>query len=44
MPRDRIGVLFIPLLPLLVILPIFISKTTNGPRPLSFLSLGIQLK
>ena len=36
-PRERISLLGIPLMPLQVILPLLISRITNGPRPLSFL-------
>jgi PAT family acetyl-CoA transporter-like MFS transporter 1 len=36
-PRETISLLGIPLIPLQVLLPLLVSRITNGPRPLSFL-------
>ena len=36
-PREKLGLLAVPLMPLQIILPLVISKYTNGPEPLSLL-------
>ena len=36
-PREKLGLLAVPLMPLQIILPLVISKYTNGPEPLTLL-------
>lgn len=33
-PKEKLGLLAIPLIPVQLLLPIIISKYTNGPRPM----------
>ncbi|ESO82542.1 hypothetical protein LOTGIDRAFT_197858 [Lottia gigantea] len=35
MPKERLAVFAIPMIPIQIVLPIFISKYTSGPRPMS---------
>lgn len=35
-PKDKIALLSIPLVPLQILLPFLISRFTNGPRPMTF--------
>ncbi|KAJ6648485.1 Acetyl-coenzyme A transporter 1 [Pseudolycoriella hygida] len=35
-PKDKVALLSIPLVPLEVLLPFFISRFTSGPRPMAF--------
>ncbi len=36
MPKENLGLLAVPLAPLQIVLPLLISRYTNGPRPFDF--------
>jgi MFS transporter, PAT family, solute carrier family 33 (acetyl-CoA transportor), member 1 len=42
--REKLGLLAIPLTPLQIILPLAISKYSNGPEPLTLLVRAIPLR
>jgi MFS transporter, PAT family, solute carrier family 33 (acetyl-CoA transportor), member 1 len=43
-PKENLGLLAVPLTPLQIVLPLIISKYTNGPRPLTFFLNAIPLR
>lgn len=43
-PKERLGLIAIPLIPLQVALPLLISKYTTGPRPLDIYVKAIPLR
>jgi len=43
-PKEKLGLLAIPLAPLQVILPLVISKYTNGPKPFNFFIKAIPFR
>ena len=42
--KEHIGLLAIPLTPFEILLPVFISKYTNGPNPLGFYTKAYPLR
>lgn len=43
-PKEKLGLLAVPLAPLQIILPLIISKYTNGPRPFDFFIRAIPFR
>ena len=43
-PREKLSLLAIPLMPLQIILPLIISRKTNGPEPLTLLLKAIPAR
>lgn len=43
-PKEKLGLLAVPLAPLQVILPLVISKYTNGPKPFNFYIKAIPFR
>lgn len=43
-PKEKLGLLAVPLAPLQIILPLIISKYTNGPKPFDFFIKAIPFR
>jgi len=43
-PKEQLGLLAVPLAPLQILIPLLISKYTNGPRPLDFFIKAIPFR
>ena len=43
-PKDKLALLAVPLTPLQIILPLLISKYTNGPQPFNFFIQAIPFR
>ena len=43
-PKEKLGLLAVPLTPLQIVLPLLISRYTNGPKPLNFFIYSIPLR
>lgn len=43
-PKEKLGLLAVPLAPLQIILPLLISKYTNGPKPFNFFIRAIPFR
>lgn len=35
-PKEKLGLLAIPITPIEIVLPLLVSRYSNGPRPLDF--------
>lgn len=43
-PKEKLGLLAVPLTPLQIILPLILSKYTNGPRPFDLFIKAIPFR
>jgi PAT family acetyl-CoA transporter-like MFS transporter 1 len=43
-PKEKLGLLAVPLTPLQILLPLVISRYTNGPNPLNFFIKSIPFR
>lgn len=43
-PREKLGLMAVPLVPVQIILPLIISKYTNGPKPMNIYLKYIPLR
>ena len=43
-PKENLGLLAVPLAPLQIIMPLLISRYTNGPRPFDFFIKAVPLR